>query len=131
MTGLRRDPEYYARIKYHDQILSFDPANTLDDTKTHPHLRPAMPGSALDTRASTASRFRTSYTFDNSVDKVEAFHIAAQEKPAFYRSWHVRKPPIIDSVLRQPLMDSVIKVPQPGAQDGGRDGERDSRYRER
>ena len=33
-----------------------------------------------------------------------------QEKPLFYRAWRVRKPPIIDSVLRQPLMDSVIKV---------------------
>ena len=36
-----------------------------------------------------------------------------QEKPLFYRAWRVRKPPIIDSVLRQPLMDSIMRVSPP------------------
>jgi hypothetical protein len=33
-----------------------------------------------------------------------------QVKPAYYRSWHVRRPPAIDSALRQPLMDSIMRV---------------------
>jgi hypothetical protein len=36
--------------------------------------------------------------------------ILNQGKPLFYRAWNVRKPPVIDSTLKQPLMDSIMRV---------------------